>query len=131
MSDGKGPMSPEPKISLKVSSRIGCGAVSVIHMARAVGDAQHAQRHQERGDGHVGHESAVDGPDDQAREQSHHDPDRHAELGDGHGRGDRGQPDDGAHRQVDLGGADDEGHGHGHHRDGRRLADDVGRGSAR
>ena len=44
---------------------------------------------------------------------------------DRHGDRDGGKPRDGAHRQVDLARREHEGHGDRHHRDHRRLADDV------
>ena len=45
--------------------------------------------------------------------------------GDRHGDRDGGKPRDGADRQVDLARREHEGHGDRHHRDHRRLADDV------
>ena len=49
----------------------------------------------------------------------------HAEMVDAHGGRDRGEARHRADRQVDLGGAEHEGHRHGHDRDDGGLADDV------
>ena len=67
--DGDGPRicrRPEDVV-VRVWSRIGCGALLVIHMRQAASDAQHAERHEERRDAEEATRRAVDRADDAAR----------------------------------------------------------------